>query len=171
MTYSSWVEPVEILRSQCGPATLAQIALAHQIGLPLDPELPLTVAASLLDEHLHPTIWASNRHVRRPASSKQLEFLSSLAPELDAAAMTVSEASAWIDHFLSLRTIAALETLQLRAGDEVNQTVVFADPATGEVQDAEWPATVSSIGANGLVYFKGGNGKCAWPIALSRVDS
>jgi len=30
--------------------------------------------------------------------------------------------------------------------------------------------TVSSIGSNGLVYFRGGNGKCGWPANLRRIN-
>jgi hypothetical protein len=29
---------------------------------------------------------------------------------------------------------------------------------------------VSSVGSNGLVYFKGGNGQCGWPANLRRAE-
>jgi len=84
--------------------------------------------------------------------------------------MTRAEASAWIDHHLRLRTIAALERLRLRAGDVVVKKVEHVDPGTGEFHEYVSPILViSSIGSHGLVYFKGGNGQCGWPSSLSHA--
>ena len=78
-------------------------------------------------------------------------------------------ASAWIDHYLSLQTAQALEALQPRTGDEVHHRHDYIDPATGEEVDLGGTVTVSSIGSNGLVYFRGGNGQCGWPTNLLRI--
>jgi hypothetical protein len=44
------------------------------------------------------------------------------------------------------------------------------DPVTGELHEyVSPPMVISSIGSNGLVYFRGGNGQCGWPSSLSRV--
>jgi hypothetical protein len=44
----------------------------------------------------------------------------------------------------------------------------WTDTATGEVRTYEDELVVSSVGADGLVYFKGGNGPCAHPHRLRR---
>ena len=78
-------------------------------------------------------------------------------------------ASAWIDYYLILRSVAALEELRLEAGDRVARLHSVTDPTSGEVHEYEDQLTVSSIGADGLVYFKGGNGQCAHPHRLRRL--
>jgi hypothetical protein len=172
MTYPNWREPVAILKARCGPATAEQISLATATGLDLSPELPATVAASLLDAYLRPTIWATSRPAPRTASAKQRTYLASLAPGLDASTMSLTEASAWIDHFLSLRTVAALEELRLRSDDRVVVSREFTNAATGELTSStSSPMRVSSIGGSGLVYFRGGNGQCAWPSSLALASA
>lgn len=78
-------------------------------------------------------------------------------------------ASAWIDYFLTLRSIECLNTLQLAAGDRVLLSREYTDRSTRERHTWEDEVTVSSIGSNGLVYFKGGNGQCAYPHRLRRL--
>jgi hypothetical protein len=63
------------------------------------------------------------------------------------------EAEAWI-RFLRLKhRQAALEKLQVNAGDIVRAI----EPEVSE------PEEVSSIGSDGRIYYKGGSGKGAWP--------
>ena len=78
-------------------------------------------------------------------------------------------ASACSAQHLCLRTANALQTLQLKAGDQVRYVVERVDPVSGEVEDVGHTVTVSSIGSSGLVYFRGGNGACGWPARLSPI--
>lgn len=94
-----------------------------------------------------------------------MRFLLALEPSFTLRDETRTEISAWIDHHLARGTAHVLEQLKLRNGDTV---AVRWSYATDEPTRA-WEAQVSSIGANGLVYFKGGNGQCAWPRSITKV--
>jgi hypothetical protein len=72
-------------------------------------------------------------------------------------------ASAWIEHYLSLRTADSLESLGLHAGQRVHIDRRFKDPVTGEITGFGDEGIVSTISSTGLVYFRGGSGKRAWP--------
>lgn len=79
-------------------------------------------------------------------------------------------ASAWIDYYLTARNARRLRELMLVSGRKVTKTETWVNPATGELQSLASDYIVSSIGASGLVYFKGGNGQCAWPSAVSLAE-
>lgn len=105
-----------------------------------------------------------------PATDRQLDFLEKLGHAHVRPEMHRRVASAWIDYYLSLLTADALESLRLKAGDQVHHEHQYVDPSTGEVTDLGGSVTVSSIGSNGLVYFRGGNGRCGWPTNLRRIN-
>lgn len=115
---------------------------------------------------LRPTLYGDTAQA---ATEKQLRFLSELGHTEVSPTMLRPVASAWIDHYLSLRTADALESLQLKAGDQVHYAVEYVDHVSGEVADIGGVVTVSSIGSNGLVYFRGGNGACGWPTRLRPI--
>jgi hypothetical protein len=84
--------------------------------------------------------------------------------------LSKSLASAWINHYLAVRNADRLQELRLARGDRVVHQRTWVDHSTGELNNWSDRHVVSSIGARGLVYFKGGNGKCGWPTNLSRCD-
>ena len=167
MTFLDWREPVRILEMRTGTASEAQRGLARTVGLRLNGDEPHCVASALLDDYLRPLIWSTESE---PATDSQRRFLSELGgvhatdPEL-----TKSVASAWIDHQLSLRTIASLNLLAPTSGDAVIRRRSWRNPESGTIIESLDCFIVSSIGANGLVYFKGGNGACGWPSSLRRI--
>lgn len=124
----------------------------------------------MLEEYLRPRIWGVLTPKASPATSKQLEFLGAIARDrsFERVSLSKSLASAWIGHYLAVRTADSLQKLRLAAGDRVVHQSTSVDHSTGELHDWTNFCIVSSIGARGLVYFKGGNGKCGWPTNLSR---
>lgn len=96
-------------------------------------------------------------------------YLTALSPSFTLNGESRAEISAWIDHYLSLATADALEKLALKRGDAIRVRY------QSDIQESPfyWSGVASSIGSQGLVYFKGGNGKCAWPrsIELSLLSS
>jgi hypothetical protein len=168
MTFPDWREPVRRLTEQTGPATRDQLRLAKQLSLTFDASTPRAVASTLLEDALRPAIWGSNPE---PATDKQRAYLLQLerGDVSGDADLSKAAASAWLDHLLSLRTIQSLGELQLVQGVGVLQRTTWTNPESGETFEHLDEHTISSIGGNGLVYFKGGNGKCAWPASLSRA--
>lgn len=167
MTFPDWREPVRLLEEATGPATEDQLHLADLVGLRHRKE-PRGVMSALLQARLEPLIW--QRDVPA-ATERQLTFLTTLGHRRALKTLSRPVASAWIEHHLALRTIAALRRLRLARGDEVIHISTFTDPASGQVHTVRTPVTVSSIGSAGLVYFKGGNGKAGWPVNLTRVPA
>jgi hypothetical protein len=172
MTFSDWSEPVRLMEEQSGPVADEQLELGTQLGLVLMSDLPRGVAAVMLEEHLRPRIWGLLSGKVELATEKQLKFLEAIAHDRAWKRVSLSKhvASAWIDHYLTVRNAEVLRELRLRAGDRVVHERTWVDHNTGELQAWSDCYVVSSIGARGLVYFKGGNGKCAWPSRLSRSD-
>jgi len=162
VTYPDWREPVRRLHAVAGPATDELLRVADALGCHHDRE-PHGVLSAIVMDWLHPVIHGEHSLLATEKQLAYLELLGHLHPETD---MRRSVASAWIDHHLSIRTAQALERLQLASGDRVYVRHDYVSLRTGELTDQGATATVSSIGANGLVYFKGGNGRCAWPTRL-----
>lgn len=172
MTFPDWNEPVRLLEEQSGPATMEQLKLAAQVAFPLDGDLPRGVAAVLLEEHFRPRIWGVPRREDAPATQRQREFLEAIAHDrsFEGASLSKGVASAWITHYLGIRNAERLRELGLTAGDQVVHQQTWVDHSTGELHNWSDRHVVSRIGARGLVYFKGGNGRCGWPTNLSRCD-
>ena len=173
MTYPEWSEPVRLMEQHLGPATRDQQALAAEVGLALSGDLPHGVAAGMLEDHLLPRIWADPARGAAPATEKQVAFLENISDERPwkRPPLTKRVASAWIDHYLTMRNAQRLRVLKIGSGDKVTKTEAWVNHLTGELQTLATDHIVSSIGASGLVYFKGGNGQCAWLSALSRNDA
>lgn len=161
MTFPDWQEPVRLLRLGAGPAAPHQLTLAEQIGCELDATVPLGVVAARLEAFLGPKI-RGTAGTPLPPTDSQVRFLLTLNPVFVLRGESRSEISAWIDHHLALATAEALEELKLRHGDAV-RVRYQVDPHESPFY---WSGVVSSIGSQGLVYFKGGNGKCAWPRSI-----
>ena len=166
MTHPDWREPVRRLRAATRTATSEQLRIAAAVGCPFDNE-PSGVLTAIIECWLRPVLYTEDP---LPATDRQLEYSDKLGHAQVGREMHRSVASAWIDHYLSLRTADALESLRLKAGDRVHRQHEYADPSTGEVTSLDRSFTVSSIGSNGLVYFRGGNGQCGWPSNLRRIE-
>jgi hypothetical protein len=167
MTFTTWHEPVRLLDEHTGPATKEQRELAIKIGLPLTAAVPKGVAAAMLEDHLQPLIWGK---MPEPATDRQRTFMVELgSDEFDNARLTKQIASSWIEHHLAVRTISGLRRLVPVRGDAVIKRVLWRNPEDNQLHETLDYAVVSSIGANGLVYFRGGNGHCGWPSSLTRA--
>lgn len=166
-TFATWSAVVEHLDAHAGPATPAQRELAELIGHPLDIATPASVAAAEIEAALSPRIHGYEQPV---ATEAQARYLEALAGQALAPNMPRLVASAWIDHYLGRRTAHALQEFGLEAGMEVSEHREWVDEATGEIHSYENRRVVSSIGLNGLVYFRGGGGACAWPTNLRRTS-
>jgi hypothetical protein len=166
--YPDWVEPVRLLTAWVGSATAEQVGLAEKLGLPVAGNAPRGVMVALLEDRLRPAL-----HGMEPdaATERQRAFLRELGGEHHAdPGLTKTVASAWIDYHLTLRTIGALQSLRPVCGNVVvrHHQVAFPDGST-ESYDAEH--VVSSVQDDGLIFFKGGNGQCAWPSNLTSLDA
>src|SRR5690348_13751331 len=123
----------------------------------------------MLEEHMQPLIWGREPEV---ATDRQRAFLIELGSrKADDARLTKRVASAWIGHCLAVRTARCLRHLTLVRGDAVIKRTLWRNPEDGRPHETLDYAVVSSIGANGMVYFRGGNGKCAWPSSLTRTPA
>jgi hypothetical protein len=126
----------------------------------------MRVAAVMLEEHLRPLIWGK---VSESATDRQRVFLAELGSDgADNAWLTKQVASAWIDHYLAVRTAKCLRHLELVRDDAVIKRTIWRKAEDGRLHETLYYVMVSSIGADGLVYFRGGNGKCGWPSSLTR---
>lgn len=173
VTFVDWIEPVRLLEADLLPATEDQLALASFVGLRLDDDLPRGVAATMLEEAVRPHIAGNSPEattVDLEPTERQMAFLNEIAhgEAWTRAPLNRRSASAWIGHFLAQRTARRLREMQLVRGDRVIKTSTWLNEATGELHDWSQEYEVSSIGANGLVYFRGGNGQCGWASSLTR---
>jgi hypothetical protein len=148
-------------------ATNDQAALAGVIGLKLLGTEPRAVVAEMIEDEIAPAVWGE---ARVPATQRQRAFLAELDPSLATDLMSLRVADAWIRHLLLLRRAEVLTARRLQRGMQVVKTVHWTDPATGEGRDLMTKHEVSSIGSNGRVHFKGGNGQGAWPDELEVVN-
>lgn len=106
------------------------------------------------------------------ATDRQRAFLVELGSHVaDDAGLTKRTASAWIQHHLALRSIESLRRLTLVRDDAVIKRTCWRHPETERPCETLDYAVVSSIGADGMVYFRGGNGRCGWPSSLTRAPA
>lgn len=161
------------MEQHIGPASPGQLTLAAEVGVALTDGLPSRVAAAMLEDHILPRIWNDDARGATPATERQFAFLQGLADEPSPTRLPLTKrtASAWIDYYLTARNAAHLRELELASGQAVTKTETWVNETTGELHTMATDFIVSSIGASGLVYFKGGNGRCAWPSALSLAGS
>ncbi|MEV4900668.1 hypothetical protein AB0K08_04925 [Citricoccus sp. NPDC055426] len=167
MAFPGWREPTRLLEESAGPPTDEQLGLALKVGYRFTDESRVVLAAAI-EAWLRPTIWQEQLY---PATERQQAVLRELGHTGEVAELSRPVASAWIEHHLAARTAVALRKLRLRSGDIVDHEQRHVDPATGEVHVWSEAQTVSSIGRNGLVYFRGGNGRCGWPSKIRRSDA
>jgi hypothetical protein len=155
MTTSTWEYAVEQLRDATKPVTEEQLALAGKIGLKLTPGTSTIVAGALLRVALCNEL---KLPAAKPVSEHFAGCLKGLRSETKAKfkAKNDEEAAAWVEYLRLLRRIRVLTKQKFEAGDIVR------------LQDGE-KIEVSSIGADGCVYFKGGQGYRSWPDLIVGV--
>lgn len=141
-----------------------QQKIADDLEVDISSDTRRIAAARLLDR-LEPAI---NPKVRsqREATDRQIEYADSLG--MDVRGESVRVAGEMIAEQLYRQNQKAIEDLGLELGVRVNKPLVVE--VDGEVHRYDREYTVSSIGDNLMVYFKGGGGQCAWPSQLERLD-
>jgi len=167
MAHPDWREPVRLLRLSLRHAAAHQLALATLVGCTLDADLPFNVATARLEAFLEPKI-RGTEHAAGAPTERQMQFLRKLCPTFEVNSESRAEISAWIDHYLALGTITAHEELKLKSGDVVQVSRSYR--LIGIAEARHELAVVSSIGANGRVYLKGGSGAGAWPTEVQHRD-
>lgn len=171
MVFRSYLDAVESLGRIVTHTAEIQIQLAIDTGCVLPRPLPpRIVTAAYLSDHLDARIAGDEASPIRAVTPRQSAFLRSLVPlgASEPEAKTLGVASAWITYFLALRSIDCLSVLRIESGDVVLRRHDRTDTTSGAIHTYEDKMIVSSIGADGLVYFKGGNGQCAHPHRLRR---
>ena len=155
MSVGTWEAAVARLAVAIQPATPEQHALAKQTGVAIPTNTPAVIAAAILrsafsKQLLIPVEGAVRDYLATHLRSLRKETKLPVKPAND------GEAEAWVEFLRLVRRKRCLEALKPEAGDVV-------DGPYGEMVE------VSSIGADGRVYFKGGKGYRAWPDLITKV--
>jgi hypothetical protein len=154
MTFQTSEEALHSLRQLAGNVTEQQRALARLAKIKIPRGTPRLVAAALLRVALREDL---DLHPRLTETATYFAPLEEMEGELDfPESATPEERWARRAHEYLRQRIATHQKLRLSRGD----LVILADKR---------PAEVSSIGENGRVYFKGGEGHGAWPDEIKKV--
>jgi len=155
LAFATWVDAVDALQAFETVATIAQMDAAANLGLELPDSTPRVVATALLHERVD----AVSGREPRSVTEAQQELIGDLVEFLEAGeepqAFGYDVAYAWVAILLRRRARHALTKLRIRSGDLVEST-----RTPGELD------AVSSIGADGQVYFRGPNSPQAPPHLL-----
>jgi len=141
-----------------------QLRVAAALRVEIAGDSP-TVAAARIRDAVAEAI--GERHGARPATIKQIEYAQAL--ELDVSEDTLRVASAKIEDELTRRNQMALARLKLKPGDRVVKRETFE--IDGQRHEVTREFTISSIHPSGRLFFKGGNGRGAWPTEVEIVES
>ena len=140
-----------------------QFRLASLLGVDISDDSYDVAAARLLD-----AVATSVGFEDSTASSdRQVEFAASLG--LDVSSDTKRVASAKISCSLHRRNVEQAAQLNLKPGDRVIR--IDKVEIDGVWQAIEQEFVVSSVQANGRIFFKGGNGQGAWPSQVRKVSA
>ena len=142
-------------------ASSQQIEIGRKLGLDLSKDTWNVARARILDI-VGPAIGDIPKYSKPTA--KQIRYAKALG--IDISNDTFRVGSGKIDDVLLQHNLEALERLQLKPGDEVVRTRTVE--INGETHTWEEIFVVSSIKPDGLVYFKGGGGKCAFASQLRK---
>lgn len=159
MSFRNWNEAVKELAMQTVLATPEQQKLGKIVGKPIPQDMPRIVAATTLRLTLAKEL---NIPPPRPITERYKRRLQILLGPSDPhiSPKTEEEAEAWVMYLRFMRRQENLSKLKLNEGDVV-------ETKAGEV------AEVSSIGQDGRVFFKGGQGFGSWPdliTVVARID-
>ena len=131
-----------------------QVAVGERLGLDLDGK-SVRVASAMIGDYLMLNFWGAlelgHPSERQCALAEEFGF--------DIGAMSTATGSAIIDDIMDHLNKEAIETQQFEPGVVVR----FRSRDDGQTR------VVSSVTADGTVYFKGGNGQKAWARSLERV--
>jgi len=128
--------------------------------------MPWGVAAVLIESHVSSVVWGTTP---KPVTKPQSGLLRQLGHSGAVDSRTI--ASAWIEHYYATRCADALKRWKPMRGDVVTLEHDRLDVATGELYRTTTEGAISSIGDSGLIYFRGGNGKCGWATHITRKYS
>lgn len=146
------------------PSSQEQINIGSKLGLDV-PRDSWNVARAKLLDFIGDAIGNSVKYTN--PTKKQIEFGKEL--EIDVSKNSFRVAVARIKDALTEKNLRAIEELQLVPGDQVILPRWFNFNGISEKLEEKF--IVSSIRKNGLVYFKGGNGRCAWAGKLRKIGS
>ncbi len=153
MSKKNWSEVIDAINPIIGGATKEQKKLLTFLGINLSSNLPYLVVAAKLRDNLAKILDMPRPKEPNLFQMSRIEFL-----KIDSDGIiepkSNSEAEAWGKHLSLIRRMEHLKRLQIESGDIV------------EVISENYFAEVSSIGEEGRVYFKGGNGAASWPDLL-----
>lgn len=157
MSKKTWSEVAAILHKVLDKATNEQWEIIDHFGLGISKELPHLVVAAKLRDYL-----SSALHLPTPVEPSEyalerIKFLNQKR-DLKIKPRSNSEAEAWVEYLRLLQRLEHLERIKIEAGDIVE--------IAQEGQGRRF-AEVSSIGEEGRIYFKGGQGAGSWPDLLT----
>lgn len=144
------------------PSSQNQINIGSELGLDVSRDSWNVARAKLLDligDAIGDLIKYTN------PTKKQIEFGKELG--IDVSKNSFRVAIARIKDALTEKNLRAIEELQLVPGDQVVLTRWLNFNGISEKLKEKF--IVSSIRKDGLVYFKGGNGRCAWAGKLRKI--
>ena len=141
------------------PCTTLQLELATKLGVDVA-KASAAVAAALIREAVAVAI--GEPAAASPSSERQRAFAEALGINVHEKSRVV--ASVMIDEALFQRNSEVLAKLKLRPGDKVLKR--HRVEVSGEVHEYTTEAIVSSVQPSLRVFFKGGNGRGAWPSEL-----
>lgn len=143
------------------PPSDEQVSLAALLGISVAVDSYDVAAARLFDA----VAVAVGFEAPEPSSVRQRSYAEALG--FSVASDSKRVASAKIAEALFEKNQQAITEMNLKPGDHVVRVehVEFE----GEMRTLETEFVISSIQPNGRVFFKGGNGQCAWPTQLRRA--
>ena len=166
MVHVDWIGPLRHLQQFTGPPSARQKELANSLDLQVTDAMPWGVAAVLIESHVSSVVWGTTP---KPVTEPQSGLLRQLGHSGAVDSRTI--ASAWIEHYYATRCADALKRWKPMRGDVVTLEHDRLDVATGELYRTTTEGAISSIGDSGLIYFRGGNGKCGWATHITRKYS
>ena len=155
MSFRTWREAVESLTTATELTTPKQQELGRLADIEVSPNMPRIVAGATLRTALAGEL---NLPAPHPVSDRQkfrLEILqrssdTPILPQCD------EEAEAWVTYLRLVQRREHLLRLEINEGDVI-------ETKAGEI------AEVSSVGQDGRVFFKGGQGFSSWPDLITSV--
>jgi hypothetical protein len=157
MVFSNWKDAVKSLEIASQPVTDKQLEIAKTAGITIPPKTPSVVAAAMLRVALFEELDLDPAHQPSDYSTSALEQFGTKAKQADKP-KNEDEAKAWLSYFRFQQRLKCHKELKLETGDIVK---------LGEFEFAE----VSSIDAEGRVFFKGGHGARTWPDFIVSVEA
>ena len=143
--------------------TSEQMRVASLLGVCVERDTA-AVAAARIEDAVALAILPS--HPPSPATESQVNFGIGLGLQLAGESKRV--ASAMIDDQRQRLNADAIEQLDLKPGDRVIKRTEITFEGQRHILEEEH--IVSSVGENTLrVYFRGGNGRGAWPTELTKI--